>query len=240
MEDKNSKVIIMNEIDFLPEWYKSGRRKSISYRVQYIAIGCVFMLMLIWNFYAVAKISNAQKKVEDNILIINAKSSISDEFAKLQSEKANLQKMADVLEKIDSKIDVSTVLAEMSFLTDEEIILDKIEFNADGFGSPKINGKSKKFKTANSKIDFQNGKIFGDVRFKISISGVAADTSDVARFVTKLEGSPYFCLVEPSFSQNKQTKTVAGFSKPNSRLNGFQIVCYLANYQDVSNGFAKK
>ncbi|MCK5225600.1 MAG: hypothetical protein KAQ89_02675 [Planctomycetes bacterium] len=240
MEDKNSKTIITSEIDFLPQWYKSGRRKSISYRMQYIAIGCVFMLMLSWDFYAVAKIGNAQKKVEDNVSIINAQSSISDEFAKLQSEKANLQKMADVLEKIDSKIDVSAVLAEMSFLTDEEIILDKIEFTTDVFGSPEISGKSKKFKTANSKIDFQNEKIFGDVRFKILISGVGQQTCDVARFVTKLEDSPYFCLVEPSFTQNKQIQTVAGFSKPNSRLNSFKIACYLANYQDVSNGFAKK
>ncbi|MCK4914032.1 MAG: PilN domain-containing protein [Planctomycetes bacterium] len=240
MENKNSKTIITSEIDFLPQWYKSGRRKSISYRVQYIAIGCVFMLMLIWNFYAVAKIANAQKKVEENVLIINAQLPISDEFAKLQSEKTNLQRMADVLGKIDSKIDVSAVLAEMSFLTNEEIILDKIEFNADGFGLPKASGKSKRFKASNSKTKFQNEKIFGDVRFKILISGVGQQTCDVARFVTKLEDSPYFCLVEPSFSQTKKTKTVAGFSKPNSRLNGFQIACYLANYQDVSNGFAKK
>jgi hypothetical protein len=35
----------MKEIDFLPEWYKNGRRRRMRYRTQYAVLGCIFVVM---------------------------------------------------------------------------------------------------------------------------------------------------------------------------------------------------
>jgi hypothetical protein len=36
----------MKEIDFLPEWYRDGKRRESHYRTQYLAIGCLFAVMV--------------------------------------------------------------------------------------------------------------------------------------------------------------------------------------------------
>jgi len=42
----------MKEIDFLPKWYKSGRRRQISYRTQYVGLAGIFLLMNVRNLAA--------------------------------------------------------------------------------------------------------------------------------------------------------------------------------------------
>jgi hypothetical protein len=55
----------MREIDFLPKWYTSGRRRQISYRTQCVALGGVFVVMMVWNFVAAHSISKATAKLAD-------------------------------------------------------------------------------------------------------------------------------------------------------------------------------
>jgi len=62
------------------------------------------------------------------------------------------------------------------------------------------------------------------------ISGVASDASYVADLVCKLEDSPYFCQVIPSFSRNREIKVETGVAEENLRISEFEIRCYLANY----------
>jgi len=61
------------------------------------------------------------------------------------------------------------------------------------------------------------------------ISGVAAGAGDIAELIGKLEESPYFCLVSPSFSQNRKMKVGTG---ENFQVSEFEISCYLANYRE--------
>jgi hypothetical protein len=91
----------------------------------------------------------------------------------------------------------------------------------------------------------------GDVRFKVLISGVAADASDVAALICKLENSPYFCQVVLSFSRNtdidvrksdtlrlqkdytqelSSTRRDEHKTEGSVRVSNFEINCYLANY----------
>jgi len=96
----------------------------------------------------------------------------------------------------------------------------------------------------------------GNVRFKVIIAGVAADASDVATLMCKLEDSPYFRQVVLSFSRGDteiaieskssfRTETDAedGTVKSKNRVreagvrskipvNEFEINCYLANYRE--------
>ena len=91
----------MKEIDFLPKWYKKGRRRQISYRTQYIALGGVFAVMIVWNFITVHSISKAAAE------LVNAESkqaeaeSVSREFAKIKNEVKRFQKKVNILQEID-------------------------------------------------------------------------------------------------------------------------------------------
>ena len=41
----------MNEIDFIPQWYKAGRERKQRYIRQYALMATLFTLMLGWGFF---------------------------------------------------------------------------------------------------------------------------------------------------------------------------------------------
>jgi len=224
----------MKEIDFLPEWYKSGRRRQVGYRTQYVVLGCVFVVMVVWNFIAAHSISKATAELNQEVVRQTEAQSMSQEFAGLKGEAADLQKKAERIKEIDSKIDVASVLAEMSFLIDEKIVLSKVEFDAETFAD-----KQGKKPNRGSAVRVVGGSLagketpLGDVRFKVVVSGVASDASDVAKLVCNLEDSPYFCQIIPSFSRNKKMQIGAGSAKQDFQVSEFEIACFLANYEEL-------
>ena len=227
----------MKEIDFLPEWYKSGRRRQISYRTQYIALCCIFVVMMTWNFATVRSVSKAAAELTQEAAKQGGSENVSQKFAEIKSEVTRLRKKSETIEKIDSKIDVAGVLAEMSFLVDEKIMLSKVEFFAEKFAEErkaKPNSGSA-VRVAGGNFAGKEARPLGDVRFKMVISGVASDASDVADLVCKLEDSPYFCQVIPSFSQNREIKVEMGAAGENLRISEFEIRCYLANYSRLKS-----
>ena len=226
--------MVMKEINFLPEWYKSSRRRQISYRTQYVALGGIFVVIMAWNFIATHSISKARAELTRETPRQVEAESASRKFKKIKSEVAELQKKADVLEEIDSKIDVTSVLAEMSFLIDKKIVLSKVEFKAEKFPDKQTGRPSKQAGTAVRVVrDNFRGKealLLGDVRFKVAMAGVAADSSDVAELVCRLEDSPYFCQVTSSW-QNSEISVGAKSVGENYQVSAFEISCYLANYR---------
>ncbi len=196
----------MKEIDFLPEWYKNGKRREVSYRTQYIALSGVFVVMVVWNFITTQSISKARAQfVQMETKQIRAEG-LSIKLDELKSELRGMQEKAETIEKIDSKIDVSDVLAELSFLIDEKIVLNNVEFVAEKIESRQQESQSPRVTTVvravRTTLNENQELPLGDVRFRVVISGVAADGGDVAALICNLEDSPYFCQVVPSFSRN--------------------------------------
>ena len=248
----------MKEIDFLPEWYKSGKRRQISYRTQYIAISCVFVVMVVWGIIATHSISNAQAQITQMTIKQAEAQKVSSVYAGLENQIRELRENAESIEDIDSKIDVSSVLAELSFLIDERIVLQKLEFIAEKLvneqEAKKSPGVGTVVRVVQNNMNNRKELPLGHVRFKVVIAGVAADTNDVAALMCKLEDSPYFCQVVLSYSRgNEDVGIKNGFShraetsvtqgiKQNRNLvskaevqgkihvNEFEINCYLANY----------
>jgi hypothetical protein len=235
----------MKEIDFLPEWYKSGRRRQINVRRQYIALGGIFVVMIVWNFVATHSTAKTKAQLKQMSARAPSTENTSREFAKVRDLLEAAAEKADILEEIDSKIYVTRVLAEMSFLIDRKVVLNKVEFSTE-----RLVDKQDEQANSGSVVRVAGGNFagkavrpLGDVRFKVVISGVAADASDVATLICKLEESPYFCQVVPSFSRSTEIKTRTKLAKASQSANKsvsefgeklqvseFEINCYLANY----------
>ncbi len=247
----------MKEIDFLPEWYKSGRRRQAGYRTQYVALGGIFIVMMVWNFVATRSISKAKAQLAQTAATQVQAENASREFAGLKTEIMSLQKKTGAIERINSRIDVASVLAEMSFLIDKRIALGKVEFIAESVtsGADKQGAQPNNGSVVRAVLPRFNekGAPLGDVRFKVVICGIAADAGDVASLICRLEDSPYFCQVVPSFSRNAQVKAAnypllasgadAGEKTRDAQravrgsgesigVSEFEISCYLANYRE--------
>jgi Tfp pilus assembly protein PilN len=237
----------MKEIDFLPEWYKSGRRRQVSYRTQYIALGGVFVVMVVWNFIAMHSISKVRAQFAQMSTKQAQAEGRSAELAEIQSELRDLQKKEESIEEIDSKIDVACVLAEMSFLIDEKIVLSKVKLVAEKFEDKQQAGTTV-VRAVRTKLSEKREMPLGDVRFKVVIEGVAADATNLAALICRLEDSPYFCQVVPSFSRtavinaagnpsfrstkSPNTKGSVQETGGNIRVSEFEVSCYLANYRE--------
>lgn len=232
----------MKEIDFLPSWYKSDRRRQMSYRTQCVALACVFVAMMVWNFVCAHSVSKARGELTQNIVRQAEAISASREFARVEHEVAQLQKKADFIDRIDSKIDVGSVLAEMSFLIENNVILSKVELLAERLFSRRRaqGGGGSAVKIAGGPGITKKELPLGHARFKVVIGGVASKASDVAELICRLEDSPYFFHVIPSFSRNKNIKAAAGAAKEDFQLSEFEIVCYLANYRQEALSVPKE
>ncbi len=239
----------MKEIDFLPEWYKSGQRRQVSYRTQYIALGGVFVVMVVWNFIDTYSISKARAQFAQMSTKQAEAEGQSDKLSELKSELEGLRKKTESIEEIDSKINVAGVLAEMSFLINERIVLNKVVFDAEKIEYKQQAEQSSRgtiVRAVRTRFNEKRKLPLGDVRFRVVIGGVAADTSNVADLICRLEDSPYFCQVVPAFSR---TTVISTSSKPSLRsrtknvnsgreaggkiqVSEFEISCHLANYRE--------
>ena len=123
----------MKEIDFLPEWYKNGRRRKITYRTQYVALAGIFAIMVAWNSFTAHSISRAKADLAEVTAEDAEVKNASRTFAQLTSRIGELQKKAALLQEIDSRIDVASVLAELSFLIDNRVVLSRVELTAEKF-----------------------------------------------------------------------------------------------------------
>jgi hypothetical protein len=162
-----------------------------------------------------------------------------------------LHKKARFIERINSKIDVASVLAEMSYLIDESIVLRDVEFIAEKCkDKQEENSKTiSAVRVAGGGSKDNRGLPLGDIKFKIVIAGIAADSAEVAELICKLEDSPYFHLVYPSFSKNTKIRISANSQRDSVNSDAlltegneqiqvaeFEISCYLANYNQVAIG----
>lgn len=228
----------MKEIDFLPEWYKSGKRRQVSYRTQYLAMGCALLVMVVWSFVTANSISRGEAELRQTTPIQNQSEGTSLDFDKVKSQVMQLKKQAGQINKLDSKINIANVLAELSYLVREKIVLSDVEFVAEQFEQQHSNNSSSSAvrparRGSTAKTQFP----LGAMRFKVMIKGVASDASDVAELVIKLEDSPYFCRITSSW-RNGNVNTHAGNEK--LEVSEFEIGCYLANYRRNDESFAKE
>lgn len=247
--------MFMKEIDFLPEWYKSGIRRQGNYRMQYIILSGLFAVMMVWNFVSANSVSSARAKYLEMESIRAQSENASNKLKQYKNEIVMLHEREKMLDSIDSKIKVSNVLAELSFLVDERIVLSRVELISEII--PVKQAKEKSLQSASVvKISGQApgnipGAQVGNIRFKVLIAGVAANGRDVAALLCKLEDSPYFNRVDLSYSRDAKIKT-AGSSlrnsqqdaapenlenlnesvqtKENIQASEFEINCYLSNY----------
>lgn len=245
MMKRKLKVWLMKEIDLLPKWYKNRKRRRTLWHTQYVILGCLFLAMMFCDVWMVHKLSKSQTQADKLYMKIKKVEDTAQDFARFVAEITRLRERSDILNKIDSKINVADVLAEMSFLIDERIVISQVEFSGEKIVEGQMSQMPKKtdglvFLTDARSPDAaaKSGQV-GGVRFKVMISGLAASAGDVAELICKLEDSPYFWLVYPEFSRNTMRKEAARLQGSNFAVSEFRIGCYLANFRYDESSFVK-
>ena len=212
----------MKEIDFIPDWYRNGQEKRRSYRMQYVAVGCVFAGMVLWSFITGYSVSKANAQTERMLESMTVSAHAQGQYEQLQSSLKELQDKGAILAKLDTKVSISSILAEISFLVDENIVLRKLELNSESFGDGPVRAKMSTVTLGHRSGSVKEAIAEKPVRLKVVRAGTASDAADVARLISKLEDSPYFHHVIPGAMKNKEVSK--------QTVTELRISCYLANY----------
>jgi hypothetical protein len=141
-------------------------------------------------------------------------------------------------------VDVAAILGELSHLIGESVVLRKVELAGEPFGRVTEASEAKRavVRVAPRPENSATEAALGNIRFRIVLAGVAAQPADVADLVCRLDQSPYFRQVSPSFSRGAKLPSAAEMTpgrKPTGKgpetldVTEFEISCYLANYEEV-------
>jgi hypothetical protein len=242
----------MKEIDFLPGWYKDGQRQRQRVCRQYIVLAVAFIAMVGYNTMATHRISRASaelaqiegRRVEAEVAC--------QEFNTVTSHLNRVREKAALIERIDSRINVGAVLAEMSHILGETVVLSRVEFIAEPLADDNkdTRGNDTGVRAAEGKKDVSRETLVGNVRFRIVLTGVAVSPADVAALVRRLDDSSYFHRVHASFWRSGKVQVSSRFVEAAPKAQGgagaagqpesldvteFEVVCYLANYQEADN-----
>lgn len=237
----------MKEFDFLPEWYKQGQRRQSHMRKQYIALVLIFSAMMAFNLTATLRASKAAAELTRLEGRRVHAEGVTHEFNRVIKRLNELKTKAGLIVRIDSKIEVAAVLAEMSYLIGEPVVLNRVELIAEPLrGTEQKEGtRTPMIRVASKASNLDTRALLGGVRFRIVLAGIAAHPAHVADLVCKLDESPYFQQVSLSFSRGARIQVgadTAGVSqadrtaaKRGETLNvtEFETTCYLANYEEV-------
>jgi len=240
----------MKEIDFLPEWYREGRRRQVHMRRQYATLALIFLGMMTYNVTLTQKTARATAELarfeEERVQAEN----MLHEYNVIAKALSDVQTKANLIERIDSKIDVASLLAEMSHVIAETVVLSRVECISEPLPGRSQGGASGEsgVRTAAQAGSSGTRVSLGDTRFKIILAGVAATPADVAALVCRLDDSVYFREVYPSYSRNTEVSVPAGDARVQTpgpgggsaaqknetiQTSEFEITCYLANYEEI-------
>jgi len=210
----------MKEIDFLPDWYRQGRMQERKHREFYIALGLIVFIMFVWSAFANGRVAivKARNATLQNARLIQARS--EEEYSTAEKEYQQLKVKSDVLKSVGSRIVVSNILAELTYLLDGRVVLKKIEIKAEPF---EYKDNQTGIRTVSTAAPGQGSSFEKSERFKIVLAGFAADATEVAEIINRLEQSDYFFQIVPGYSRNV---TIGEY-----QASEFEISCYLANFK---------
>lgn len=207
----------MKEIDFLPEWYKQGRVQQKRHREFYVALGLIVFVMAVWSVFANGRVvaARARNTSLENARLIQVR--FEEEYLAAEKEYQGLKARGAVLKSVASRISVSDVIAELTYLLGDKVVLKKLEIKTEPL--EKLN-KQTNVKTVS---ETENLPFVRDERFKIILSGFAPDAAEVAEILNRLEQSNYFFKIVPGFSRNAKVGEY--------QASEFEISFYIANYK---------
>jgi hypothetical protein len=215
----------MNDIDFIPDWYRTGRQRKVSYRRQYTMILCLFGVLAVWSFVSGLSVSRGRAEVDRREQTYHADESISARFEGLKKELAVLMDKQRVLGQVDPRADFGAALAELSHVGGERIILRLLDVQSEKYVPDKREDKPSMMTLGSDNSESKSILPGADLRYRFKVAGIAADAADVATLISALEKSSYFCQILPGFSKTIQVKDFP--------VTEFEVSCYLANYSSM-------
>lgn len=217
----------MKEIDFIPEWHKADRKRQKSFRRQYVLLALLFAMLMGWSFVVGQHVERVSADVRDIQGLFEKGKMKIDEGLLLEVEIADLKSKTRVLESLSPRTNVSAVIAELSWLVREDVILSKLSFKneviAEGAKSKSTGAAAVVQIGASGQKTSDADQLLRPMRTRMTLTGIAAEPGDAARLISQLEQSAYFEQETLVYSKPKEIR--------DNDVTEFEITCVVADYK---------
>jgi Tfp pilus assembly protein PilN len=235
----------MKDLDFLPEWYKEDRRRHAHVRRQYLALVAIFLVMMAFNATSIHRANRAAANLAQLEGRRAGAEAVVHEFNGLTKRVNALKTRVNLVEEIDPRVDPAALLAELSHVIGETIVLRKLQIVAEPFrpADERTRSRGAAVRLGGRTEPSNQDTLLGAVKFQIVLTGIAASPADVPDLVCRLDASRYFQRVHLSFYGSAKARAggpPASVPREGSTptagawdVTEFEIVCYLANYEET-------
>lgn len=216
----------MKEIDFIPEWYTADRVRRRKYVRLYTLMAILFAVMMLWSFVAGQHVRHAHAEVQAVQAFLDKANERAENMLEIEQEIAAMKQKTMLLDKITPRTKVTTILGELSYLIQDNILVSKLTFKNEPIEAP----EKKPASTPTAVVQIGQSENKQDpvvpqtpVRRKIVLTGIALQPADAASLIARMEQTPYFDHVTLVFSKPKEVQE--------REMTEFEIQCYVADYQ---------
>ncbi len=241
MQDRRGIELQMNDVDFLPQWYKENRQRRQSVQRQYVTLAALFLVMIVWNSVALRSIKRVSAEVSLSEPQQRQAERVSFEHLDLINRIRQIEESIQSLERLDSRVDVAAVLAELSALIDRSLVLGRVELISAPYTRKGATWARAETKTDLADPEALSRQLAGWAQIGISLQGIAHKAGDVAELIRELEMSSYFSQVHLKYSKHTafDTPEAADEERLDTRLSEgtveFAIDCLLAHIDRVDD-----
>jgi hypothetical protein len=217
----------MKEIDFIPEWYTANQNRKRRYHRQYLLLCALLAVMMGWSFFVGQYIERVRADVEDiQSVFEKGKTKVTEGMA-LEADIAALRHQATILEAVTPRTPVSTIMAEVSWLIQENIVLTKLAFMNETIDLDKEQSSAPTASVvqmgAPARENDAAAASLATKRIRVTLSGIAAKPADAAGLICRLEESDYFEQVVPVYTKARKVKEYDATE--------FEIRMFVADYK---------
>jgi hypothetical protein len=215
----------MKEIDFIPEWYKANRNRKKSYHRQYVLLGTLMAMMMIWSFVIGQYVEQVRADVEDIQSVFERGKMTIEQGMVLEAEIAMLQQQARILDATAPRTDMSSVIAELTWLIRGSVVLSKLSMINEVIEPKQADRLTSTGVVRIGASSGGNGAAemsLSPTRTRVTLTGVALTGADAAALISALEESAYFEQVTPVFTKAVKVK--------DCDVTEFEIRMYVADY----------
>jgi hypothetical protein len=216
----------MKDLDFIPDWYRADQRRRRRCHRMYALLGMLLLVLIGLNVVMGRHVSRVSAEVATVQAVIDAARQRVDEAADLQNEIMEVDRKAVELKAVAPRTKTSAVMAELSHITAENIVLSKLQFRTEPVektAARQMQTPGAVVRTGPAGSSAQQAAGPDPVRTKVVLNGIAFMPADAAAMIYRLEQSAYFEQVVPVFTRAKKMK--------HRDVTEFEIQCYVADYR---------
>jgi hypothetical protein len=186
--------------------------------------------MLGWGFVINGHVSHVKAEVQEIETAFEKGRARSEQATDLQTRIAEMKDKKGLLDKIESRTQMTAILGEISYLIGKNVILSTLSLQNELIGDP---GKKNAFasgavvQVGGSQQDDQDDVVpASPSHYKVVLTGIAARPADAALLIARLEDTEYFDGVFLVYSKPKKVK--------DEDVTEFEIRCFVADYQQLN------